>query len=206
MGREANCACEWNGATSQVKALLEPPELILRGALRRRIPFAGMQRLTVDGPKLCFNFGGEKFRLALGATIAAKWAQTMLAAPPTLAKKLGIGPSSTVWVIGVIDDDTLREALSDARTVASGKAGLILARVNTLAELAGALKKAADLLKSGVPLWIAYRKGRGHAINESDVRSAGLAAGIVDVKVAAVSPQLTALKFVRRKNPQSIER
>ena len=23
MGREANCACEWNGTTSQVKALLE---------------------------------------------------------------------------------------------------------------------------------------------------------------------------------------
>jgi hypothetical protein len=36
------------------------------------------------------------------------------------------------------------------------------------------------------------------------VRSAGLAAGIVDVKVASVSPQLTGLKFMKRRNPKSV--
>ncbi len=39
---------------------------------------------------------------------------------------------------------------------------------------------------------------------EANVRDAGIAAGIVDVKVASVSPQLTGLKFVKRKNPKSI--
>jgi hypothetical protein len=57
-------------------------------------------------------------------------------------------------------------------------------------------------VKDGVAIWIAYRKGPGHAISESDVRSAGLATGIVDVKVASVSAQLTTLKFVKRKNPK----
>jgi len=52
----------------------------------------------------------------------------------------------------------------------------------------------------GVPIWVVYRKGPGHEINESDVRGTGLAAGVVDVKVASVSPALTGLKFVKRRN------
>jgi hypothetical protein len=52
-------------------------------------------------------------------------------------------------------------------------------------------------------LWIVYRKGKGHAINENDVRDTGLAAGIVDVKIAYVSELLTGLKFVRRRTAQS---
>jgi hypothetical protein len=74
--------------------------------------------------------------------------------------------------------------------------------VNTHAELKSAFKRAGESVKDGVAIWIAYRKGPGHAISESDVRSAGLATGIVDVKVASVSAQLTTLKFVKRKNPK----
>ncbi len=36
MDRESECTCECNGSIYQVKALLEPPDLILRGGLRRR--------------------------------------------------------------------------------------------------------------------------------------------------------------------------
>ena len=79
---------------------------------------------------------------------------------------------------------------------------MIVARVKTAAELARVFKSAAKETSAGVPIWIVYTKGPGHAINEADVRSAGLAAGIVDVKVASVSAQLTALKFVKRKNPK----
>ena len=51
MGREATCACDWGGAKTEVKALLEPPELILRGSLRNRIPIAAMKQIrpTVTG-------------------------------------------------------------------------------------------------------------------------------------------------------------
>ncbi len=78
-------------------------------------------------------------------------------------------------------------------------ADVIVARVNSAAELARAFKTAAKRTSNGVPIWIVYRKGPGHAISEADVRETGLAAGIVDVKVASVSPTLTGLKFVRRK-------
>jgi hypothetical protein len=203
MGREATCACEWNGATARIKALLEPPELILRGAIRRRISFAQIQRVSSDGPRLSFRFGQNKVCLVLGESLATKWAQIMLAPPPSLARKLGVASGSKVRFIGVIDDDALHDALRDAQFIVRGKADLAIARVNTPAELVAAFGKTADLVKSGAPLWIVYPKGRGHAINESDVRSAGLEAGIVDVKVAAVSSQLTALKFVRRKKAKS---
>jgi hypothetical protein len=197
MGREANCMCECNGAQERVKALLEPPELILRGAIRRKIPFSAMKRVSVANGGLRVDCG-EKLWLDLGEAMAAKWAQAMLAPPPTLAKKLGIVPGSAVRTIGKMDDDVLTEALGEGRTMTRGDADLIVARVNTQAELAGAFKKTADALKSGTPIWIVYRKGPGHAIGEADVRKTGLAAGVVDVKVASVSAQLTALKFVKR--------
>ena len=125
-----------------------------------------------------------------------------MTAPPSLAKKLGITPESTVWVIGTIDDAALETALGEARTAARKGADAIVARVDTAAELARAFKSAAKETSAGVPIWIIYRKGPGHPINEAGGRSAGLAAGIVDVKVASVSPQLTGLKFVRRTKPK----
>jgi hypothetical protein len=203
MGREAHCICEWNGEAARVKALLEPPELILRGEIRRKIPLAQIEHLSAEGEWLSFRFGPDKICLELGKALALKWARAMLAPPPTLAKKLGIVSGSNVRIIGVIDDEALREAFRDAKVVGRGKADFTLARVNTPAELAGAFSKQADPAKAGAPIWIVYRKGRGHAINESDARSCGLDAGFVDVKVAAVSTELTALKFVRRKSPRT---
>jgi hypothetical protein len=199
MGREAECRCAWNGKAERVKALLEPPELILRGAVRRRIPFSAMRKIRADNGNLCFQFGQDEARLALGELMAARWAQAMLAPAATLAKKLGVIAGSTVRTMGRMDDDALLDALRDARSVMRGKAGVIVARVDSRAELEGAFEKTVDLVKNGSALWIVYRKGSGHAIGESDVRATGLAAGVVDVKVASVSPQLTALKFVRRK-------
>jgi len=204
MGREANCLCEWNGEMVRVKALVEPPELILRGEIRRRLPFSEMSQVRADGAALRFKFGGDAVALKLGAPTAEKWAKAILTPPPSLAKKLGVSAESTAWVIGTIDDPALGTALGEARTASRKGADLIVARVNTAAELARAFKAAAMETSAGVPIWIVYRKGAGHAIGEADVRSAGIAAGIVDVKVASVSPQLTALKFVRRRNPKTL--
>lgn len=203
MGREANCVCEWNGAPAKVKALIEPPDLILRGGLRSKIPIAEMKRIAAEGDRLSFTCNKDKVCLILGKEGAAKWAKALLTPPPSLAKKLGIVPESNVRIIGKVDDQALEQALSDSHQVSRGSAALVIARVNTPAELQGALSKSAALLANDIPIWIVYRKGPGHAINESDVRSKGLAAGIVDVKVTSVSPALTALKFVKRKTPQS---
>ena len=199
MGREAECTCDWNGTTAKVKALVEPPELILRGEFRRRIPFARMQHVRAHRDKLCFEFEKETVSLNLGNALAVKWVQYLTAPPPTLAKKLGITADTIIHMIGDTDDDALQQALASASSSATGPGHLILARVNTPQDLHRALKSAADQLDRGVPIWFIYPKGKGHALTESEVRNTALATGIVDTKVAAVSATLTALRFVKRR-------
>src|SRR5215831_9343907 len=195
MGREAQCICIWNGRKSEVKALLEPPELILRGEIRKRIPYAKMQGVRGDGDLLRFTFEGEDIALSLGKSMAAKWAEALLKPPPTLAKKLGITPEKTVWMIGSADDAALKGALAEARAISKKRGDLILARVDTRVDLQSALTKTADQLDDGVPIWFIYRKGPGHPLNENVVRDTALATGIVDTKVAAVSAEFSALRF-----------
>lgn len=199
MGRESECECEWNGARSRVKALLEPPDLILRGEIRRRLPVVALKQIRVDGGKLLFAAGDDTFALALGGAMAQKWVKALTTPPPSLAKKLGISGNTVVRMVGVVDDDGLREALSSANAIEDKNADLILARVNTPDELAQTLRTTAKQLAARVPIWFIYPKGRGHVLTENEVRSRGLAAGIVDTKVAAVSPALTGLRFVRRR-------
>jgi hypothetical protein len=200
MGQEAECACEWNGNTARVKALLEPPELILRGGMRRRIRFAEMREVRADGDALRFVFEEDPVALATGSALAEKWVKSILAPPPSLAKKLGIRDQIVVRTIGKMDDDALRQALAAAKRTSRTAGDLILARVNTPADLARALDAAAGQLVGGTPIWLIYPKGRGHALSESEVRGTALAAGIVDTKVTAVSAVLTGLRFVKRRS------
>lgn len=200
MGRESECSCECNGSTYPVKALLEPPELILRGGLRRRLPFSRLTGIRADGAILRFECEDETFALMLGGDLPGRWARVLTAPPPTLAKKLGISQDTVVRIVGAVDDEALRLALAAAKAVGDDGADLILARVNSTREIADALRGSAKQLAARVPIWFIYPKGKGHALNENDVRSAGLAAGVVDTKVAAVSPTLTALRFVRRRD------
>jgi hypothetical protein len=200
MGSEALCTCLWNGKKHQVKALLESPELILRGELRHKIPFAQITSLKVEGDSLSFRFEENSVRLHLGNAMAAKWAEAMLKPPPTLAKKLGILSETTVHMIGRVDDGSLENALAEAKSISKRKGDLILARIDTPADLASALRKTAAQLAAGVPIWFIYRKGPGHPLNENLIRTTALATGIVDTKIAAVSTELSALRFVRRRS------
>jgi hypothetical protein len=200
MGREAICACDWNGMKTEVKALIEPPELILRGGIRRRVPIAAMKQIKADDGRLHFMFNGEAVALDAGSDVAAKWAKALLTPPPSLAKKLGITAESVVRMIGEVDDAVLEKAISEAKEGTTRNGDVILARADTPGELTAALRKSADDLGRGVPIWFIYPKGPGHALNEHIVRSTALATGIVDTKVAAVSSVLTALRFVKRKS------
>ena len=200
MGREAQCTCIWNGRKSTVKALLEPPELILRGEMRKRVPFASMQSVRAEGDSLCFAVEGESVALALGKVMAVKWVEALLKPTPTLARKLGITADTTVWMIGTADDADLRAAMAEAKAVSQRKGDLIVARVDTPADLKSALAKAADQLGAGVPIWFIYRKGPGHPLNENLVRTTALSTGIVDTKVVAVSAEFSALRFVKRRS------
>jgi len=200
MGREAVCTCEWAGSKNKIKAVIEPPHLILRGEIRKRIPLAQLKRVRAENNLVRFIANDEAIALDLGDEAkAARWAKALVKEPPSLATKLGITAESAVWMIGKLDDPAIDEALAAAKKVSPRAGDLILARVNSPAELEAALEKAAEALDRSTPIWLIYPKGPVHALNESLVRAAGLASGIVDTKVAAVSAALTALRFVKRK-------
>jgi hypothetical protein len=203
MGREAQCICNWSGTAAQVKALIEPPDLILRGGIRRRMPLSELKNVRADGENLLFSFESERISIAVGSVRAAKWAQAITAPPPSLAKKLGITPETHVRMLGTADDGALHDALVTAKQVDNRKGDLIIARVDAPDDIAHALRSAAKELATGAPIWFVYPRGPGRPLNENGVRAMGLASGLVDTKVAAVSPRLTALRFVKRRNPPS---
>jgi hypothetical protein len=201
MPREAECIADWNGARAEVKAVLEARELILRSGVRRKIPFVAMKNIKVNNDHLTFEFDGNKCSLLLGSTIAASWAKTFQAPPPSLAKKMGIHAEMAVEVTGVVDDGALQDALGEARQIVKTGGDLIVARVDSGAALAGILKQKSKTLENGIPMWVVFRKGKAQALTENMVRELCLATGIVDNKVAAVSAMLTALRFVKRRKP-----
>jgi hypothetical protein len=198
MGREASCRCRWGAEEAEVKALLETDELILRGGIRRTVPFTDIRDLLAAEEALTFRVGGDCIALKLGAETAARWARA-ITKPPSLASKLGISHAKPVKILGCLEDDALKAALAQTAAAPDGKAELIFLLVQTPEEFQALLSSCASEISSGSPLWVVYPKGKGKPLTETNVRSTLRARDMVDTKVASVSPQLTALRFSRRK-------
>jgi hypothetical protein len=198
MGREATCFCDWSGETGECKVLLESSELIIRGAIRRRVALSALSDVAVKADQLTFRVEHERIAFSLGADLAQRWAKAISAPPPSLAKKLGISAASKVLLIGEAEDPELEAAIAQAGAVNGMEVNVILACVNTDAELRSALEQAKLHVKARAPLWIIYPKGPGQRINEAAIRTTLRHCEFIDTKVASVSPKLTALRFVKR--------
>jgi hypothetical protein len=122
-----------------------------------------------------------------------------------LPKKLGIKPGFHVSLVDAPPDvrAELSAELAACKTVPAGKTPLDFAMVFT--KSGAALKKefpriTRQLAPAGM-LWVSWpKKSSGVAtdLDENLVREIGLAAGLVDVKVCAVTEVWSGLKFVRR--------
>jgi hypothetical protein len=198
MGREASCECKWANETGPCRVLLESTELVVRGAIRRRIPISSLADVSVKGEHLVFRTGQDVVTLRLGQGVAGRWARAITASPPSLAKKLGISGASYILLIGRVDDDALVTAMKEAHSVDGKEANLILACVHTQAELDRALTECARFGAVIPPVWIVYPKGANRRPNESVIREAFRSKGFIDTKVASVSAGSTALRFVKR--------
>jgi len=120
-----------------------------------------------------------------------------------LPKKLGIKGGFRVALLHVPKDvkGDLREALAECRTskLAAGNLDFIFLFAKNRAVLEGELTNAARALAPAGMLWVAWpKKSSGVATNlvENIVREIGLAAGLVDIKVCAVTDIWSGLKFV----------
>ena len=117
-----------------------------------------------------------------------------------LIDKLGVKLGHAVCVIGVDDEafwQQLRERTADVVVdqVAPDSDAIVYA-----APKPAFLSRLVDLktyLKPNGMLWVVSPKGRKE-YKDTDVMNAGLAAGLVDVKVCSFNKELTATKFVFR--------
>jgi hypothetical protein len=121
-----------------------------------------------------------------------------------LVRKLGIKPGTTLALVGAPADfpRELTGLPGDVRitTRAAGSADLVVCFVRSKQELATRVAPMSALMKSG--LWFAWpKKASGVAtdLTEDVIRAAGLAHGLVDYKVCAISDVWSGLKFAKRK-------
>jgi hypothetical protein len=122
-----------------------------------------------------------------------------------LPKKLGIKNGFRVLLAGMPADvkAELREALAACSEAKSGSGPLDFAMVfvSKQADLKKQFGRLAKVLAPAGMLWVSWPKrtsGVATDMNGNDVRRIGLEAGLVDVKVCAVSEVWSGLKFVRR--------
>ncbi len=120
-----------------------------------------------------------------------------------LAKKLGIKDGFRAALLHVPDEikAKLRNALMKCQwePVASKDLDFILLFAKSLAVLRVELSSAAKALAPAGMLWISWPKkssGVPTRLTEDVIRQSGLAAGLVDVKVCAVTEVWSGLKFV----------
>ena len=120
-----------------------------------------------------------------------------------LVKKLGIKDGFGVALLHVPDEvkTELRNALLKCRreTVASKDLDFILLFAKSRAGLELELLPAAKALAPAGMLWISWPKkssGVPTDLSENVIRQSGLDAGLVDVKVCAVTDVWSGLKFV----------
>jgi hypothetical protein len=122
-----------------------------------------------------------------------------------LPKKLGIKDGFRVRLINVPKEVLfeLKSTLSHCEAAADGKKPLdfIMIFTKSKKELSKEFSSLSQQLTPAGMFWISWPKkssGVTTDVNENVVREIGLAAGLVDVKVCAVTDIWSGLKFVRR--------
>ncbi len=122
-----------------------------------------------------------------------------------LPKKLGVKDGFRVYLVAAPSEvvSELKLPLSKCEILKESKAPLDFAMLFTksAAELKKEFLKISKALAPAGMLWVSWpKKSSGVAtdLDENLIREIGLAAGLVDVKVCAVTEVWSGLKFVRR--------
>jgi len=124
-----------------------------------------------------------------------------VASTRSLMDKLGVRPSSKVAVIDLSDVtflQQLRERTPDVRLRRPRTAcDLIFLGVTTHADLQK-IKSLKPLIEPNGAIWVVRPKGGRSELRDTDVIDAGLAAGLVDNKIASFSDTHAAMRLVYR--------
>jgi len=193
VGQEIACTASSDGRRAEGRALLETDELLFRSeGLRLRIPYASITDVRAADGVLEVDHDGATSTFDLGDK-AASWADR-IKNPKTVIDKLGVKPGQRVALRGMDADGFTGELAARGAELVEDDADHLFVAVETHGDLA-ALAGLVPLIVPNGAVWTVRRKGRKD-LTEADVRAAGKAAGLVDVKVVRFSDTHTAEKFV----------
>lgn len=196
MGNELNCKLRYAGESLRGRALLETSEILFRGDRRLKIPFSTITGLHSEDGELHVRTKNGVAIFALGPQ-ASKW-HHKIAHPKSLLDKLGVKPGESVSLLGDFPPDFHASLKKHKAAIVQNKVARKTPWIFLAAGTIDALRRVpaiAKTMRGAAALWVVYPKGQ-KSITENHVRSTGIEAGLVDVKVARFSATHTALKFV----------
>ncbi len=198
MGRSSITIAQWQGQTAEVRALLEATEVILRGGIKDRVPRALITSMAVDQGWLRLNTDRGPLVLELGEGEAARWLAAAQKPARTLTEKLGISARRLAFVMGRVEDPELADAIRGLVTPDLGQAGILVALLARVPDMAATFALAQSAPELGV--WCVCPKGHDAAVTDAMVRTYFRDRGYVDSKSCAVSTSLTATRYGRRRD------
>lgn len=191
MGQEFSGTVTVGGQKVNVRGDFASDHVTFSGGRRGEVPYKritivsttkGILTLRVDDNVMEFPVGPNVDRLA-----------NKIRAPPTLMEKLGIIAGLRV-ACNNVPKALEKEVAATAGKQKPGELDMLLLGVNATEGLELIATQKGRVAPKGA-IWIVYPKAK-RDIRESDVLAAGRAAGLKDVKVARISTQHTALKFM----------
>lgn len=199
MGTEIVCEAKYKRASYRVKLHLDTQTLTLRDELKLSIPLKEIQKVEAKDDVLTVKWNNTTVALLVGAK--AERLANSIRNPRSLLDRLGIKPDYIVSIVGLDDPSFVTELRRRTDAVAEdsvkAKSDVIFLRARQQANLSK-LKTLRRSLKSNGAIWVLWKKGSKGPddVKESEVMAAGKAQGLVDVKIASFSDELSALKFV----------
>ena len=118
-----------------------------------------------------------------------------------LLDKLGVKPGSKVALVAMDDGSFVKLLRERTRNVVEGKprspCDLVFVGANTRRDLAR-LARVKSWIEPNGAIWMVRPKGGRSELKDTDLIDAGLAAGLVDNKIASFSETHGAMRFVFR--------
>jgi hypothetical protein len=118
-----------------------------------------------------------------------------------LLDKLGVKPGMRVAVVGIDDGSFMKQLRQRTTDIVKGKprqpCDIVFLAANTRRDLER-LKVLKSWIEPNGAIWVIRPKGGRGSLRETDLFDAGLAAGLVDNKIASFSDTHSAMRFVFR--------
>lgn len=183
------------GTGAKMKGDVGEDLVAFRGAFKADVPFEEIVA-EARGTLLVLSCRGHTVELGAGAKAGALAAK--IRSPPSRLDRLGVTHGMTAAVAGTIDP-AFKAELGVRAVVAAGAprepVDFLIFGVAAAAQLEP-LPKLAALVASGGSLWVVCPKGKSPT--EAQVHAVARGAGLEARGSARFSPDLVALRFVRR--------